>query len=261
MNAGNLSPQLRRKMRPVAAFVALGDESLRAVFARMDSLLHHDDPDPEAVHELRVAVRHLRAVAWSFGPALEPAVKARWKQALHDVADAASETRDWDVFIAETLTPALAREPGHATLLALLETAQARREAARAQMMTRLSSYRQAPLPTLHRDLLHLAGPAGHAHGRRQGRLGTFAASRIRKARKHVRDLARIARDGKTEHVHRLRIGNKRLRYAIEALAEVLPRRYRKRLLNKLVKRQTSLGEIVDSAVARRLMAECLNAP
>ena len=49
-----------------------------------------------------------------------------------------------------------------------------------------------------------------------------------------TRELAVIARDGETRHVHKLRIGNKRLRYAIEALSDVLPKRYRKRLRKKL---------------------------
>lgn len=244
-------PVLHRKMRPTAAFVALGRTGLRAVHDRLDALQQRDEV--EDVHELRVAVRHLRAVAWAFGPVLPDPVKSRWKQALHDVADAAGAVRDWDVFIAETLAPALAEQPEDEVLVALIETAQARRTRAHAEMMTRLSRYRQAPLPTLNRDLQHLA-----AHSSK-GRLETFAPRRIRKARGKVRALADIARDGQTDNVHKLRIGNKRLRYAIEALSDVLPGRYRKRLRKKLVARQTELGAIIDGAVARRLMCECLS--
>ena len=245
---------LHRKMRPVAAFATLGDAGLRSVNERLDALLHRDEV--EDVHALRVAVRHLRAVTWAFGPVLPPPVKARWKQALHDVADAASTLRDWDVFLEETLLPALALQPEDPVLIALIDTARAERAEARASMIARLSGYRQAPLPTLHRDVLHLSDPkARHTH---QGRLATFAPRRIRKARGRVRELARVARDGQTAHVHALRIGNKRLRYAIEALSEVLPDRFRKRLHGKLVARQTELGAIIDDAVARRLMCECL---
>lgn len=242
-------------MRPAAAFVALGDDGLRAVANRLELVLHRDEA--EDVHALRVAVRNLRAVTWSFGPVLPPQVKVRWKNALRDVADAAGETRDWDVFIAETLAPALELQPEHPMLLALIETAQGKRRASRRSMMTRLSRYKQAPLPTLHRDLLHLAhDKPGAGRG-----LGPFAERRIRKARGRVRALARIASDGATDHVHKLRIGNKRLRYAIEALSDVLPGRYRKRLRKKLIHRQTELGAIVDGAVAKRLMTECLAEP
>jgi CHAD domain-containing protein len=79
------------------------------------------------VHALRVAVRHLRAVTWAFGPILPRAVMERWKLALHDVADAASAVRDWDVFLSETLLPALALQPGDPVLVALIDVAHARR--------------------------------------------------------------------------------------------------------------------------------------
>ena len=245
-------PSLHRKMRPAAAFVALGEGGLRRVNDLLDALQHRDQV--EDVHALRVAVRHLRAVSWAFGPILPEPVKMRWKQALRDVANAAGDVRDWDVFIAETLAPALALQPEDPVLVTLIDTAQARRATAHASMMSRLSRYRQSPLPTLNRDLLHLS------EQKSDGRMETFAPRRIRKARRRVRDLARIARDGQTAHVHKLRIGNKRLRYAIEALSDVLPRRYRKRLRKKLVVRQTELGAVIDGAVARRLMSECLSA-
>lgn len=247
------APDLHRNMRPAQAFVDLATRGLSAVEDGLDRVLHRDQA--EDVHALRVALRHLRAVAWAFGPIQPPRLKARWKRALHDVADAAGDVRDWDVFVTETLAPALADQPGDTVLVALIETAQARRAAAREAMVTRLSQYRQAPLPTLHRDLLHLAGRKS------RGKLGAFARKRIRKAHKRVRDLSRIARDGRTAHVHKLRIGNKRLRYAIEALSDVLPKRYRKRLRKQLVARQGELGAVIDASVARRLMAECLGVP
>jgi len=247
----NRQPVLHRKMRPAAAFVVLAETGLEAVHAQLDALQHRDEV--EDVHALRVAVRHLRAVTWAFGPVLPESVKTRWKAALHDVADAAGDVRDWDVFIAETLAPALAQQPQDPVLAALVDIAQSRRTVAHAAMMTRLSRYRQAPLPTLKRDLAHLQARGG------KGRLRTFAPKRIRKARNKVRDLARVARDGRTEHVHQLRIGNKRLRYAIEALSDVLPGRYRNKLRKALVARQSELGAVIDGAVARRLMCECLD--
>ncbi len=244
-------PVLHRKMRPAVAFAALAESGLRAVNDHLDALQHRDEV--EDVHALRVSVRHLRAVAWAFGPVLPDPVQARWKQALRDVANAAGPVRDWDVFIAETLAPALTLQPDNHVLVALVEEAQARRAAARMAMTTRLSRYRQSPLPTLARDLLHLSAESSG------GRIGSFAPRRIRKARSRVRERERIARDGQTDHIHKLRIGNKRLRYAIEALSDVLPDRYRKRLRKKLVARQTKLGAIIDGAVARRLMCECLS--
>lgn len=250
-------------MTPLAAFVALADAGLCTVLARVDALLGNGPgvDDVEAIHDLRVAVRHLRAVAWAFRPVVADAVSARWKSVLHDTADACGETRDWDVFFAETLAPAIAREPAHPVLLALIDAARTRRAAAHDVMMTKLSRDMRERLGTLERDVRRMARMMATAGRKRRddtAQLDAFAQRRVRKARRRVRALARTARDGKTEHVHRLRIGNKRLRYAIEALADVLPRRLRKRLHKKLVRRQTALGAVVDDAVARRLLCECL---
>lgn len=255
-------------MTPSAAFVSLADAGLCTVLARVDAVLDGSASaeDVEAIHELRVGVRHLRAILWAFQPVLSDGTATRWKTVLRDTAEACGETRDWDVFLAETLEPALAREPGHPVLMALRASARARREAAHADMMTKLSRDMRARLGTLEQDVRHMARHmARHAALSRSagnadaaGRLDAFAQRRVRKARRRVRALARAARDGKTEHVHRLRIANKRLRYAIEALADVLPSKLRKRLHKKLVRRQTALGAVVDDAVARRLLCACL---
>ncbi|QET03859.1 CHAD domain-containing protein [Cupriavidus pauculus] len=284
IRSGRTRGGLRRKMAPLAAFVALADAGLCTVLARVDALVgdvgnisdgrdgpdrrhRPDSPDPgdmEAIHALRVAVRHLRAVAWAFQPVVADAVRARWKSVLRDTADACGETRDWDVFVAETLAPALEREPAHPVLLALIDAARTRRAAAHDVMMTKLSRDMRPRLGTLEDDVRRLVRTlrkttsATRKRRDKAMRLDAFAQRRVRKARRHVRALARTARDGQTEHVHRLRIGNKRLRYAIEALADVLPRRLRKRLHKKLVRRQTALGTVVDDAVARRLLCECL---
>jgi hypothetical protein len=110
--------------------LSLGGSACASSTAQLDALLHRDIA--EDVHALRVAVRHLRAVTWAFGPVLPAPVMERWKLALHDVADAASAVRDWDVFIAETLPPALALQPGDPVLVALIDVAHARRAKAHA---------------------------------------------------------------------------------------------------------------------------------
>lgn len=253
MKTAPRAPELTPAMRPLGAFAALADPALETIIARIADLRRRNDV--EDVHQLRVAVRHLRAMVWSFRPALPGNVATRWNDALRELADMAGEVRDWDVFATETLKPALDMQPGDPVLTALTRTALTRRRLARAILLARLAEYQHWPLPTLFRDLSHVAARAAGSHGR----LRKFARKRIRDARENVRERAREARDGDPTHVHRLRIGSKRLRYAIEALAPVLPGRFRKRLHKKLVKRQDKLGRVVDETVARRLMSECLS--
>ncbi len=254
MNADS-SPRLRCKTRPAAAFAALGETGLRRIEDCIVNLLQRDEA--EDVHALRVGVRHLRAVVWVFGPLLPPGITERWKQDLRELANMAGEVRDWDVFLAETVQPALERQPGDPVLHAVADTARARRGLAREAMMTRLVQYRDDPLPALHRDLDHL--PVHTDDG--TGFLGPFARTRVSKARQTLRQRGLAARHDGLRALHRQRIAGKRLRYAIEALAPVLPKQKTKRLHHKLVRRQGKLGSVVDESVARRLMSECLDVP
>ncbi|SOY39560.1 conserved hypothetical protein; putative exported protein [Cupriavidus taiwanensis] len=256
MNADAQSPMLRRKTRPAAAFAALAQASLARIDACLDPLQRRDDP--EDLHQLRIALRQARAVVWAMGPALPRQERDRWKRDLRMLARATSEVRDWDVFLAETIGPARELEPHDPILAAIADTAGQRRDAAREAMLAALATYRDWPLPALHRDLAHLAHLAARA--RNDGpRLAPFSRQRVRRGRKQLRALAKRARGGDADAMHAQRIAGKRLRYVIEALAPVLPARYTRRLHRKLVKRQASLGQRVDGIVARRLMAECLD--
>ncbi|EHP39590.1 hypothetical protein OR16_30839 [Cupriavidus basilensis OR16] len=195
-------------------------------------------------------------------PGLPKAIRARWDDCLRRLAQAAGDVRDWDVFISETLRPALDLQPEDPVLLAVHDTAITRRHYARATMLAQLTEHQHWPLPVLHRDLTHLGnGGAQRAGPAAQERLAVFARRRVRRARKRVKALARAARSEDLTRVHRFRIVSKRLRYVIEALKPVLAKRYAKRLHGKLVKRQGSLGGLIDGAVARRLMMACLEMP
>ncbi|WP_167471126.1 CHAD domain-containing protein [Cupriavidus lacunae] len=257
MTANAESPTLHRKTRPAAAFAALIQASLARIEACLDQLRHRDEP--EDLHALRVAVRHARAVLWALGPSLPRQERDRWKQDLRMLARATSDVRDWDVFLAETIAPALKLEPDDTVLAAIADTARERRNTARDAMQAALASYRDWPLPALHRDLAHLAHLATRAR-KDGGRLGPFARKRVRRGRKQLSALTKAARHGDARAIHKQRIAGKRLRYVIEALMPVLPSRYTKGLHRKLVKGQTKLGSFVDGIVARRLMADCLEA-
>jgi len=254
---------LTRKMPPGQAFVTLAADGLAAIEASLDHLVQRDDA--EDVHALRIAIRQLRARLWIFIPLLPQRVSERWKTWLRELARAASPVRDWDVFLAETLQPALGKEPGDPTLASLCALACERRAAAREAMLVKVRSFRTRPLPRMHADLLHVArlGTAPSAS------LGRFAERRLDKPAKTWRRKWNALAEPRDDDLdlaalrpmHQLRIAGKRLRYAIEALDEALPPRYRERLLRKLVKRQGRLGRRLDDTIARRLMCECLAVP
>lgn len=261
---------LKRRMRALDAFAALAAADLERIAEALRALDRRDRPDD--LHALRVAVRHLRAVRWVFAPALPGAVAARWRIVLRDLMRATGPVRDWDVFIADTLQPALSRQPGDPVLLALLDSAQSRREAARATLLSVLHAQRSQTLPVLGDDLAALRHRAVDSiPGKANAPLGRLARRRVRKARRGVRALKARWRDLGTEAesrlapaaevLHALRVAGKRLRYAIEAVGPVLPGRYTGRVHRKLVARQARLGAQTDAASARSLLSALLSGP
>lgn len=261
---------LKRRMRALDAFAALAAADLQRIADALRAMDRRDRPDD--LHALRVAVRHLRAVRWVFAPALPGAVGARWRIVLRDLMRATGPVRDWDVLIADTLQPALSRQPGDPVLLALLDTAQSRREAARATLLSALHAQRSQTLPVLDDDLAALRHRAVDGiPGKANAPLGRLARRRVRKARRSVRALKARWRDLGTEAdltlapaadvLHALRVAGKRLRYAIEAVGPVLPGRYTGRVHRKLVARQARLGAQTDAASARGLLSALLSGP
>ncbi|QQE06958.1 CHAD domain-containing protein [Cupriavidus sp. ISTL7] len=197
---------------------------------------------------------------------------ARWRIVLRDLMRATGPVRDWDVLIADTLQPAVSRQPGDPVLLALLDSAQSRREAARATLMTVLHALRSQTLPVLDDDLAALRHRAVDGiPGKANAPLGRLARRRVRKARRSVRALKARWRELGTEAdlalapaadvLHALRVAGKRLRYAIEAVGPVLPGRYTGRVHRKLVARQARLGAQTDAASARSLLSALLSGP
>ncbi|MCT9116973.1 CHAD domain-containing protein [Cupriavidus gilardii] len=261
---------LKRRMRALDAFVALAAADLQRIADALRALDRRDRPDD--LHALRVAVRHLRAVRWVFAPALPGTVAARWRIVLRDLMRATGPVRDWDVLIADTLQPAVSRQPGDPVLLALLDSAQSRREAARATLMTVLHALRSQTLPVLDDDLAALRHRAVDGiPGKANAPLGRLARRRVRKARRSVRALKARWRERGTEAdlalapaadvLHALRVAGKRLRYAIEAVGPVVPGRYTGRVHRKLVARQARLGAQTDAASARSLLSALLSGP
>jgi inorganic triphosphatase YgiF len=88
--------------------------------------------DVEGVHQVRVAIRRLRAALVLFRPLLEPHAETQFTEALWSLGRIFGEARDWDVFCGEMLSSAqeygvavswlnLLREPAETLRLAAHE--------------------------------------------------------------------------------------------------------------------------------------------
>lgn len=247
---------------PAQALCASVSAGLAHFLANQEGALATDDP--EFIHQLRVALRRLRAVLRLFRADVGtdvPFADLRW------LAAELGEARDRDVFCAEVWPPLAAAfvsfGGSEAELAPVAARADAAREAARIRARAALRSPRTA------RFILALAGlvsasaaPAADASVHPVGvdtrlqPLREFAARQIRRRHKRLlRDARNLA--GMTADLrHRLRIDAKKLRYTAECFATLYRRERFDPWLAALTAIQAVLGEANDAATALRLLAQ-----
>ena len=216
------------------------EAAFRWIAARAEDVRHHAGRaaralEEEPVHDLRVAVRRLRAACALFG-------KRRLRAAgetLKRTQDAAGAVRDLHVL--RGLHALAVARPRHARLGVAWdrELAQAQ-EAAGQVLLAELARLNSRTLPRIHAALERQEVP-GRLGGRRQrerlSRLLDVAEARLARAQ----DLSPKA-------AHRLRCAVKKLRYGAELLAPALPKPLEE-LTKRLTRLQDALGRLHDADV------------
>ncbi len=245
--------KLARKATSAEAFQAIARNGLGQLAANGVVLREGGAGDPEATHQLRVAIRRLRSALATFGPLLAGAELDAIKGELKWLAAQSDRARNLDVF-ADALVAAGAGQVSIATgLPELARAVEAARSQARLALVEAVSSARFRAL------VLELAawaetGPwlAGPKVGDPVVRLaGKALARRWRKVAQLGRDLAQADDEAR----HHLRIEAKKLRYATDALASLYPARPVRRFLTRLKALQEELGALNDIATAEPLVA------
>lgn len=232
------------------AFIALARSCVRQWQGNVAGAAHAEaDQAAEFIHQIRVALRRLRSALKVFAPALPSAFTETWPQRLRDNADRFGPTRDLDVLRTELLD-ALAPEwlIGTVTFDDLIDVVDAERHAAHDAAKRALNPDEQARIIlAFSTDLLQLQG-AGPNPGLK---LTEFARERLIRARRRARGRFNAASSLEPAQLHRLRIGVKDLRYAVEFFAPLLGRKTVRAYLEQLTQAQTVLGYLQDIAVAR----------
>jgi CHAD domain-containing protein len=210
--------------------------------------------DPEYLHQMRVALRRLRTAFEVFADAVPEAVASPLIGELRWLSRALVRARDWDVFIAATLKPAMSARPRHRGLRALRVASESLAAEARSAAHRALESRRYYALMRSLRALSYDAdgGPAGtvRALPMRVRALAVISPMYI-KARKRGRKLARLG----VKDLDRLRNAVRRLRYGLLFLEPILPEARARALAGTAEALQESLGGIKDCAVAKELMS------
>ncbi len=217
-----------------------------------------DGRDPEGVHQVRVGLRRLRSALSVFRHVIVPERRAWLCEEAKRVLTGLGPARDWDVFLMESLAPALRARPDDRSLAALRATAEAARAEGYATVRATLAD------PSYTRFLLQL-GRWIEAGGWREDATPEAAAwldrpvvafadrllaKRHRKALKLGRKFAGLA----PAERHRLRIALKKLRYATEFFHALYRKKRAQPYLATLKELQDTLGHLNDAAVAERLV-------
>ncbi|WP_018349961.1 CYTH and CHAD domain-containing protein [Longispora albida] len=202
-----------------------------------------------AVHQMRVGCRRLRSRLRVFAGLLDPRWAGPLRAELSWLAGVLGGARDAEVLRARLSRTAHADElaPLDAEAVSILDAALAARHAAAlADLDEALASDRYLAL--LDQLFAVAAGPkvSREAKGRAAAVLPPLAARPYRRLAKAIRDLTPDAPD---DVWHAARVRAKRARYAIEAVAPVLPASAGE-LAARLAAAQGCLGEHQDAAMA-----------
>jgi CHAD domain-containing protein len=230
---------------------APASEAVRAAVASAAARLQVNDPrarlgDPEGIHQMRVAARHLRSDLRTFAPLVEETWGKSLSKELKWIAGVLGDVRDLDV-----LFERLEKAAGdlRADLDPLFELLKARDSDARSRMLEALRSERYDSLlesliaASTSSPVTDLAGaPSREA-------LPTL----IRVRWTELRDAARAVEPTDAEALHEVRILAKRARYAAEAAKVALPKknaRHAARFAELCSRVQDALGVQQDATVA-----------
>jgi inorganic triphosphatase YgiF len=239
-------------MAPLAAFRAIALSCLEHMQRNHAGVI--DAEDPEYIHQMRVATRRLRACLRLFAPQLPADLPQQVLTPLRATMALLGKARDLDVLLTEIATPVMTALPDEPRLAALAGIIGEHRQAARANVIghLKLRGFGQSMLGTS--ALLHqvaFTDPTGECQ------TADFAAGRLRRLRRKVHRLVEQARPADPASLHALRIGIKRLRYALEFFAPLAKSGTRRRLADRLARVQGTLGQLNDLASAGRLLMDC----
>jgi inorganic triphosphatase YgiF len=267
--AAGEAPHARRKERvelaadiaTAGAFQAMAGNALGQIAA--NAVLLRATPDPEAIHQLRVAARRLRSLMATFSPMLKSLEMERLKDELRWLAHACDDARNLDVFSERLEATLKVMDPaptGAAALRAALAEARnkaavAAAEAARSERFRSLMLDLTAWIETgawladeVREELRRAPARAFAAH---------VLGERRRKLMKKGRDLAHLDDAAR----HDARIEAKKLRYTAEAFASLFGDKAVRRFVGRMKDLQDELGALNDLRLAAQVLDRVPMAP
>jgi inorganic triphosphatase YgiF len=248
---------VEKEMSPVEAFRAIALSSVLHLQRNEAGAIAGNHP--EYVHQARVAIRRLRSAFRLFSTALSTRFVEVYSPRWRALAGSLGSARDWDVFLTETLAPLEEAFPGDADLAGLRARGEAAKKKAQASATLALTRNEYSRLLLAFSAALFRVGPPTIEEAKDKSSassLRKFAARRLQKRTKRIEQLLNEHGKMNAERRHYLRIEFKKLRYAIEFFAPILPHKRLIAYQSSLSRIQDLLGTLNDQVTASRLIKE-----
>src|ERR1039457_5566698 len=259
-------PELSAGMSAGRAFTLIGRACLRHLVANEPATKIRD---AEALHQMRVALRRLRAAISLFSDMLRDDRIDTIKSELRWLATEFGPARDLDTLFIEVLKPLRkqhAKEPGFVSISQMFarKRLKAHRQAQEAVQSARSPKLVPDPAEWVEAgEWRKRKAPPMRASWEMP--IEIYAANQLSRRRKKIR--RRVAKIGNLtpEQLHRLRIQGKKARYAAEFLSSVYQgKKSAKRsrnIISSLMQMQNCLGGINDVMTRKALCADIIASP
>jgi triphosphatase len=205
--------------------------------------------DEEYLHQVRVGLRRLRVVlsiARSFHADTELDFL---REQVTRLCVELGRSREWDVFVTQTLAPICTRLPEHAGLREVLEVSERARRHQHAGMELSLASGDFQRLLLRFGSWMH-----GVPQADAETTLERFARQTLKKRQKQVLRHGEVLVGEDAALLHALRIACKKMRYSVEMFGSLYPKTKTANYVAALSELQDILGNLNDIAVAHRLL-------
>jgi len=221
--------------------------------------------DIEALHDMRVATRRMRAAFRIFGDYYQPRVIAPFLKTLRRTGRALGAVRDLDVFAERTQAYLeTVPEPQRGGLDAFMMELRSQRDSARGRLLTHLDSAAYGSFVAGFAEFVEPRGSSASALRQLEGIPEPCLVRHVAPVAIIERFAAVRAYEGWVEapntpldRYHALRIAAKRLRYALEFFSEVLGPPSQN-LISQSVTLQDQLGTLQDAVVASGILRDFL---
>lgn len=249
----NIAPAADIALGPSAgaaeAFQMILKDILRQMAAGQESL---QSPNPDALHDVRVALRRLRSAIKLFPDMLTVEQTKAILAELKWIGGRLSFARDVDVFIADVVLPLTTKYPGDVRIRSLYRKCLSRQKAEYRRIQTVLNSKRFRAFGVSLTEAAEGSNVSGSDLDRPAR---VVAADSLARMKRKIENGKRLKDLGRRD-LHRFRLQVKAMRYALEFVRGLVTgeRQCRRfdRMLTSLQRMQSALGEITDIRARRK---------